>query len=101
MWPKKLLRRLQLWIMSRKEYRQIILRQNQIIEERVRDWTSKIEELEQDKLYAIFVDTVDDAEYLNACFNEVSKRLKWSPPLIVILVLKKDRLWKIDRRVKS
>jgi hypothetical protein len=88
-WIKKVFKKWKMNLLMRKEYRRIIVYQQYILNEKITNWTTKLEELDQSKVYFITVSNRADAESIDACFKEIRSRMKWTPPIIIILITNK------------
>lgn len=77
--------RLKLFFKTSKYYRKVIIEQNKLLDNKLSELVTKIESLDQDKVYFVVVDDYDDVRVFKDLLSLVSKRMRWSPPLIIII----------------
>lgn len=71
--------------------------QSQLLEDRLKDWTSKIETLDQEKIYVIFASDKEEADMIYQAFKTAASRMQWTAPSIIVLVMDNSKMINIAK----
>ena len=82
-----LFKKIRMWFFSRARMIKEISKIYKILDERMSNWIEKIEELDQSKVYAIIKPGMDKdtAETIQSAIEEITKRMKWTPPRFIMI----------------
>ena len=76
-----------MWFWTRVRIMKELSEINEIINQKVIDWTGKIEELDQDKMYMIQAPgfTADQLEHFMRVLDKAKGSMNWTAPPIVVI----------------